>query len=156
MHLLMPFMGLWCQNIRGNTIERLGRPYEYTDVEHISRKQLKEYDDSMNLNSWVFFDTWLIITRVWFEIVFGHVPGWMDEKIREARFDLVLLCAPDIPWISDQVRENGGQMRDTLFDKYKAELDRFGLDWFLVSGSGTERQNMAIKLINRRIPNVTT
>ena len=39
-------------------------------------------------------------------------PDWVDEQISQASFDLVLLCAPDIPWIPDPVRENGGEMTE--------------------------------------------
>ena len=129
-------------------IENLGRPYEYGDVEHIAWQQVKEYETSEQVRNWIFFDTWLIITRVWFDVVFGSVPVWMDDRIRQARFDMVLLCAPDIPWVSDPVRENGGEKREMLLDKYKYELDRFGLEWALVTGTGDERLNRATKLIN--------
>ncbi len=137
-------------------IENLGRPYEYNDVEHIARQQLKQYDESWVVQKWIFFDTWLIITRVWFEFVYGKVPGWMEECIRQARFDMVLLCATDIPWVSDSVRENGGEMREKLLDKYKYELDKFGLEWVLVTGTGDERLNRALNLINKNIPNDTS
>ena len=130
-------------------IEILARPYEYRDVEYIAQKQAKEYEESGLDQRWVFFDTWLIITKIWFEVVYGKVPSWVDEKISQARFDLVLLCDTDIPWISDPVRENGGQMREELLDKYKNELDRYGLEWALVNGTGNERLKRAMKLINQ-------
>ncbi len=136
-------------------IENLGRPYEYNDVEHIARKQSQTYDELPFTQDWIFFDTWLIITKVWFEFVYGSFPDWIDERIKHARFDIVLLCVPDIPWISDSVRENGGEMREKLFSKYKYEFDRFGLEWELVTGSGEKRLNRAINLINNHIPNGT-
>ncbi len=135
-------------------IENLGRKYEYQDVEHIANQQVRQYEASRPHAEWVFFDTWLIITRVWFEVVYGTVPGWIDDQIRKTRFDLVLLCDTDIPWVSDPVRENGGERREMLLEKYKIELDRFGLDWELVSGVGEERNRMAINLINTQIPYV--
>ena len=136
-------------------IENIGRPYEYNDVEHIARYQVKQYDSSWVEQKWIFFDTWLMVTKVWFEVVYNKVPGWMDESIRKARFDMVLLCATDIPWISDSVRENGGEMREKLLDKYKYELDKFGLEWALVTGTGDERLIRALNLINKHIPNGT-
>jgi len=137
-------------------IESLGRPYEYGDVEHIARQQIKEYGENEKASTWIFFDTWLIITRVWFEVVYGSAPDWMDECIGQARFQMVLLCATDIPWISDPVRENGGQKREILLDTYKYELDRFDLEWVLVTGTGEERLTRAMKLINKKISNGTT
>lgn len=139
-----------------NYILNLGRRYEYRDVEHIALQQIKQYEDSLVTRKWVFFDTWLIITRVWFEVVYGSVPAWIDGHIRKARFDLVLLCGTDIPWVSDPVRENGGEKREMLFARYTLELDRFGFDWDLVTGKGEERKDRAITLINKKIPYVTT
>lgn len=131
-------------------IENLGQPYGYSDVEHIARQQAKDYIESESARNWVFFDTWLIITKVWFEYVYGRVPDWIDDRIRQARFDLVLLCAPDIPWISDPVRENRGEKRQELFDRYKLELERFNLEWEIVTGTGDERFSRAKQLINRK------
>ena len=41
-------------------------------------------------------------------------------------------------------------------DKYKYELDKFGLEWVLVTGTGDERLNRALNLINKNIPNDTS
>ncbi|MEN8203398.1 MAG: ATP-binding protein [Bacteroidota bacterium] len=136
-------------------ISLLGRPYLYRDVERIALKQLKEYESSDHPD-WIFFDTWLIITKVWFEFVYGSFPAWMEEKIRKARFDLVLLCDTDIPWIADQVRENGGTRREELLSIYKKELDYFSLDWELVRGKGDERFHCARVLIDKKLAHGTT
>ena len=136
-------------------IQELGRPYQFNDVEHIALRQVEEYDRSFHPR-WIFFDTWLIITRVWFTVVYNRVPPWLDEKIRVASFDLVLLCDTDIPWIADPVRENGGAKREELLDSYKNELNHFNLDWDLVSGSGEERLLNARQLIDNKIANGTT
>jgi len=136
-------------------IQELGRPYQFNDVEQIALRQVEEYDRSFHPR-WIFFDTWLIITRVWFRVVYNRVPSWLDEKIRAASFDLVLLCDTDIPWIADPVRENGGTKREELLDSYKNELNHFSLDWELVSGSGVERLLNARQLIDNKIANGTT
>ena len=132
-------------------IESLEGPYGYNDVEHIALHQVEDYKKSEHARNLIFFDTWLIITKVWFEYAFGRVPDWIDHRIRQASFDLVLLCAPDIPWVPDPVRENGGEKREELFDRYKIEFDRFGMEWVTVTGSGDERISRAKELINRKI-----
>jgi nicotinamide riboside kinase len=137
-------------------IEALKRPYDYRDVEHIAQRQAEEYDKSGLEERWFFFDTWLIITKIWFEVVYGRVPGWVGEKISQARFDLVLLCDTDIPWISDPVRENGGKMREKLMAMYRNELDRNGFPWVLVSGTGDARLKKAIELINLNLHHGTS
>jgi NadR type nicotinamide-nucleotide adenylyltransferase len=136
-------------------LERLGRPYTFKDVEHIARQQVLDYERVIHDKEWVFFDTWLMITRVWFQVVYSRVPGWIDEQIHRARFDLVLLCAPDIPWVPDPVRENGGSERDQLFEQYKQELDRFAMDWELVTGTGEERIRRAGQILQIKFQNGT-
>lgn len=132
-------------------VEGLDRPYTFEDVEHIALQQLSSYGKEYPGKDWVFFDTWLMITRVWFELVYQRVPQWLDDAMREAEFDLVLLCAPDLPWVADSVRENGGEQRERLFERYENELKGFGMDWELVSGKGEARFLLAEKIINRKL-----
>jgi len=134
-------------------IENLERPYQYGDIEQIAEIQYKEYATLSEDYTWVFFDTWLMITKVWFEVVYTKVPNWIEERLRQASFDLVLLCDTDLPWIADPVRENGGENRERLLDHYKRELEKLGLDWALVSGVGPERMIRASQLINKKMNN---
>ncbi len=145
------FKGLAVEEYARGYVEGLDRPYSFEDVEHIAGQQLSSYEREYPETEWVFYDTWLMITRVWFEVVYQKVPPWVDNAILEAHFDLILLCAPDLPWIPDKVRENGGLERERLFEQYQKELERFGMDWELVSGSGKERFSMAKEIIHRKL-----
>jgi len=144
------FDGVAVEEYARDYVEGLDRPYTIEDVEHIARHQLSSFEEDFPGKEWIFFDTWLIITRVWFDVVYKRVPAWIDDAIRGARFDLVLLCAPDLPWIPDGVRENGGKERLQLFDRYKMELERFGMEWEEVTGSGEERIAKAEEIIYRK------
>jgi NadR type nicotinamide-nucleotide adenylyltransferase len=150
-HLAKRFRGHAVSEFARNYLENLGRPYTYSDVEYIARQQVVEYRQDYPGQEWVFFDTWLIITKVWLEVVFDRSPRWVNDEISRARFDLVLLCSPDIPWIPDAVRENGGAKREALFDRYKQELESFDMNWELVTGSGDERIRRAEEIIQKRI-----
>jgi nicotinamide riboside kinase len=136
-------------------VEHLKRPYTYGDVEHIAEQQLRDYKREYKGVRWLFFDTWLILTRVWFQVVYRRQPGWLDDQIRMARFDLVLLCNTDIPWLPDPVRENGGARREVLFERYKQELISFHMEWELVSGTGEERTGRARQIIQQKFPDDT-
>lgn len=126
----------------------LQRPYTLEDVVHIARKQVEQMDQYSALNpEYLFVDTYLIITKVWFDLVFHKIPGWIDVEIARTKHDLYLLCRPDIPWEPDPVRENGGPMREVLFNRYENELSIAGLSYAYVEGDGEARVNCAIKQI---------
>ena len=97
-------------------IEQLDRKYTFDDVLHIAYKQLElETIYSKKANGILFYDTYLIITKIWLKVVFNKQLDWIDKKITNSSIDLFLLCNNDIPWVSDPVRENGGEMRDKLY-----------------------------------------
>jgi len=96
----------------------------------------------------VFFDTWLIITKVWFDFVYGKHPQWLDLHIRNSKVDLFLLCDIDLPWIADPVRENGGENREKLNLIYQQELNFYGFRYVLVNGIGEMRMENAILAID--------
>jgi len=142
------FRGICIPEYAREYIEDLVEPYEFGDIEQIATRQIRDYNSVKHAEEWVFFDTWLIITRVWFDVKYGRIPEWVDQRISEADFDLVLLCAPDIPWVADRVREHGGESRKILFDRYKTELDAFKMRWEVVTGEGEKRFTNALKYIN--------
>jgi nicotinamide riboside kinase len=131
---------------------KLKHSYTFEDVEHIAHHQSTVYDRYLGQPGWVFFDTWLIITKVWFDLVYGKVPGWVDGRIRSARFDMVLLCDTDIPWVPDPVRENGGEKREALMMRYREELSIYGIPYTLVSGNGPQRLDRAVQQLQQLLP----
>jgi len=153
--LSVHYGGLLVPEYARDYITSLGRAYLLEDVEHIALKQVEEYNTRTHPD-WIFFDTWLIITKVWFEVVYGSFPLWMEEHIRNSKFDLVLLCDTDIPWMADPLRENGGARREELLNTYKKELDYFKLDWELVSGRGDARFQSARQMIEKNMNYGTT
>lgn len=128
-------------------VEQLKRPYNYLDVEHIARRQARQEREASagGTKGVLVMDTWLIITKVWFDVVYGRVPGWLDGYIASTRIDLFLVCQPDLPWIADPVRENGGEMRLKLLDLYCREIESYGFAYERVEGVGDIRLQNALK-----------
>ncbi|MCX6221864.1 MAG: ATP-binding protein [Bacteroidia bacterium] len=130
-------------------VERLNRPYICSDVEKIAQHQMDEerrFSDT-GVSGILLMDTWLIITKVWFEVVYGTAPGWIEKRIATDDIDLFLVCAPDIPWIADPIRENGGEMRLKLFDRYIKEIESHGFAYEIVRGAGELRLQNALNLL---------
>ncbi|NPA69033.1 MAG: ATP-binding protein [Chlorobi bacterium] len=131
-------------------VENLNRKYTYADVEYIAERQIKTLSGNYygKTENYVFFDTGLIITKLWFEIVFKKVPDYLLEAIENIKIDCYLLCSPDLPWIPDNVRENGGEERMILFEKYKSELENYGFKYFIIKGKGSERLSCATRYLS--------
>ncbi len=135
-------------------VENLSRPYRYDDLEHIARQQIQDVERYEPLcNRILFMDTYLIITKVWFNVVYNRFPGWLDEAIRQSSIHLFLLCSPDLPWEPDAVRENGGEMRNLLFKTYQHELEHYQFNYRIIEGFGENRLLNAVSFINDIVKN---
>ena len=81
----------------------------------------------------IFFDTELIVTKVWFNYAFGRVPEWLNENIHRFPMDVYLLTYPDIAWVPDPARSNGSDaIRKELFDRYEAEVQALDIPYYII------------------------
>ena len=130
-------------------VEKLDRKYTYSDVENIAIQQINLYQQLLKKETdFIFIDTWLIITKIWFEFVFKRKPDWLEKELIKTKADLYLLCDIDLPWIEDPVRENGGKNRKLLHKKYIENLKHYGFNYKIVRGTENNRFSNAIQYIN--------
>jgi len=123
-------------------IETLKHQYTYNDVILIAKHQIKELSTislQKNKSGFIFYDTGLIITKIWFEYVFNKIPDFLIKFLDEIKIDCYLLCYPDLPWTPDNVRENKGAVRFELFEKYKSEIENYGINYFIIRNKGKQR-----------------
>ncbi len=142
------FEGLWIPEYARQYIEKLDGSYKKNDVVEIGKKQIEQWNRNYNDHEWVFFDTGLVITKVWMELVYNESPAWISKALSDYKPDLVLLCFPDLAWEPDPVRENGGSMRDHLFSMYEQNLDQLGYSYYIVKGESDQRNRNAVNAIN--------
>ena len=136
-------------------IEKLDRPYRYTDVEHIGLIQWKQFrDHTAPSQSVLVLDTFLVITKIWFRDVYGKVPDWINPALRESGIDLFLLCYPDLEWEADPVRENPGDRRIELFNAYKDEIHLLGVPFEVIRGAGQKRHDRALDAVRKHKPEI--
>lgn len=129
-------------------VEQLSRPYTYHDVEKIAYQQCQEFANNAN----AFFDTDMIITKVWFDVVYGCEPEWLKIWMLTHKMDFYLLLKPDIEWKADSTRENGDR-REWLYGLYKKEIEQLGVDYVEIGGKGDERLLNAIESLKPIICN---
>lgn len=133
----------WVKEYARDYVEGLRRPYNYLDVLHIARQQLKEltmpYAEG---EKHIIYDTDLIITKVWLEYKYGSCPEWI-KRVMGGPFsipiDLYLLCYPDLPFVADPVREHPNE-REELYAIYLQEVKRTGLPYTIIRGANRLEQ----------------
>jgi NadR type nicotinamide-nucleotide adenylyltransferase len=94
----------------------------------------------------VLFDTDPLVTAVWADMMFGtrdpYFGLWDDYA------DLYLLLDIDLPFVEDGLRVYSlPEDRQRFFDLCKAELEKRGVRWVLISGDGDARFDTALKAI---------
>lgn len=135
------------QEIARTYIESRNYIYGYEDVETIARLQVESLEKLLKeAPQAIILDTWLIITKVWFEVVYQKEPAWLEKALQTYPIHHYLLCEPDLPWEPDPVRENPDK-REELFARYEALIRQYGFSYSKVAGYGDNRRNMAFEIV---------
>ncbi len=133
----------WVPEYSRGYCETKPAPLGPEDVEPIARGQVAEADAAQaRATDLLLLDTDLLSTVVYARHYYGDCPPWVEEAARARRGDLYLLCAPDLLWTADGVRDRG-EAREEMHRLFVAELSRAGADVRLVSGAGPERTETA-------------
>ncbi len=148
------FQAVYEPELAREYVEKLGYTYTFEDVCTIARLQSEQEMkyEAGEKDKLVFFDTDLIITKVWLEFKYGQVPEYITENLSARLIDLYLLCEPDLPWVSDPVREHGDD-REFFFDWYEREINIQGTPYVKISGTGEKRFLNALKAVKDFLAN---
>ncbi len=117
--------------------------YDLTDLVLMAQGQIGLSGDATP-DRFVIHDTWMLEFRVWAEYRFGRVPVFIEEMLVRQPPHLYILCAPDLPWESDPLRENPHD-RDVLFSSYHSAMIASGVPFIVASGAGPEREQSVIE-----------
>jgi NadR type nicotinamide-nucleotide adenylyltransferase len=130
-------------------LEHLYREYKASDLLAISLGQQNAYYQSRSLfpNKPILIDTWAIVLMVWSTIKYGAHPKVFESWLLREPIDVFLLCAPDLPWEDDPLREHP-EKRWELFEMYQNILDQYQLPYQIVEGTGDERLQRAVEHLN--------
>lgn len=142
----------WCPEYARSYLLRHGKQYSYDDLLTIAKGQLlleDEYTAKAADQSLLLIDTDMYVMKVWCEFVFGKCHQWILDTITERKYDLYLLCKPDLPWVRDELREYpDDERRIKLYHFYKDLLVNQSTPWVEISGNYEERFQKAKDAIN--------
>ena len=139
----------WVPEVAREYLEKLDRPYAYDDLLQIGKQQMRTEDElAMQAQNYLFCDTDLRVIQVWSQHRYGKVDPWVLEELARRTYDLILLCAPDLPWQADPLREHPElEMRQQFFEIYQQLSQASGFPWVLISGDTAERLSTAIQAV---------
>lgn len=136
-------------------LEKNGPDYTYEDLDEICRGQIAEEEKALTAaNKICFFDTDMLVLKIWSMFRFGRVSNLIEQALRERSYDHFLLCKPDLPWSLDPLRESpSDEERSVLFTFYRNELTSGNFSFSIVEGEGNERLDTALRgLAHRKFP----
>lgn len=141
------FGTVWTDEYARAYLEEKGGTYGFGDLAEIARGQLQRQDeDALLAQGFHFCDTDLVALKVWSDYRFGRTDPFILEELQKNRYDLTLLCRPDIPWEADPLRENPHD-RDILFLLFKKELESLQVPFVEISGTGEDRLEIAARAL---------
>ena len=135
-YLAKRYKGVYVPEYARTYVEQKGtKEISYEELCEIAHHQIEEMETMSRQPSAIsFFDTELIVTKVWFEYAFGQVPEWLEVNIHRYPMDVYLLTYPDLPWVPDPARYNGSDaMRKELFDRYEAEIQALNIPYYIIT-----------------------
>lgn len=143
------FHTAWVSEFAREYLKEKGTHYSIDDVLEIAKGQLKsEETQALLTDTFLFCDTDMLVTKIWCDVVFNTCPPWIEQQFKNHRYDLYLLCYPDIAWEPDPLRENP-ENRETLFGYYEEALKANGMPYEIISGKGTQRIAKAISFVKK-------
>jgi nicotinamide riboside kinase len=74
------------------------------------------------------------------------------DQIAKRKYHGYLLCAPDLPWVKDELREYpDDKNRIELFHIYKDLLLNQTTPWSIITGNDEQRLQTAIESVQRMV-----
>lgn len=132
-------------------LEKGSYKYVLSDVISIAKEQFQRNNQNYETDV-IVCDTEMTVIKVWVETKFGRCPSEIDKLFKTQKFDIILLCKPDIDWEFDPLREDA-TTRNELYEKYKKTLEFSSIPFKIVSGRDEKRETEALKQVENYIYN---
>lgn len=144
-HLAQVFNAPYALEFGRAYLEQLGRPYVQADLKAIAQGQTTWNTPPASANLF-FCDTDLLNIKIWSTFKYGHCDAEISAAVCQQKPALYLLCAVDLPWEQDPLREHPNQ-RKLLFDLHFEAVKAAGVPHKIITGIGTHRWKHAVQVV---------
>jgi NadR type nicotinamide-nucleotide adenylyltransferase len=139
----------WVEEYARAYLNKLGRPYDQSDLLKIAHGQLRMEDEWLrDANRLLICDTNLVVLKIWSEVKFGSCDPQILTQMKERKYDLYLLTYIDIPWENDPMREHP-ERREELYKMYLSEMQQQSTPFVEIKGPMETRQQSALDAIQK-------
>ena len=145
--LARKFKTLWTPEIAREYLTEYGPDYGPEDVVKMAQLQAERAEEvAASCPEIVVEDTDALTHRIWFREKYGQPHPELEAM--PLKGDLYLLCAPDLAWTNDPLREHPKESdRQRHFTMYKSELESNKKTYEVVSGQGSARKMNALRTL---------
>ncbi|MEM1216005.1 MAG: ATP-binding protein [Bacteroidota bacterium] len=141
----------WVPEYARTYLTALDRPYVQKDLDEIwlgQRQAEQELSVQYPDAPYLFCDTGPEVLYIWSKVKYGEVSPLLTNAQRHP-YDFTLLCAPDLPWEADPLREApAASTRWALFAQYQGLLDEQNVAYQIIRGERETRFLLALSNIN--------
>lgn len=141
------FQTVWVPEYAREVLATGSLPCTPQDMLLIARGQVALEDRwARQANRLLICDTNLLTTQVWHEHYFGDCPPEIQRLASERTANLYLLCGPDVPWVSDGLRDSPNH-RQWFHERFQHELAARALPTRLLTGQFDRRLAEAVAAV---------
>jgi nicotinamide riboside kinase len=128
-----------------------GRTPRQDEQVGIAREQTRRIDSAAKDAGIVVADTTALMIAAYSDLVFADTGLYALAEAEQVRIDLTLLTALDLPWQADGLQRDGAHVQRPVDALVRAALERAGVPFDIVSGSGPSRLASALASIDRAL-----
>lgn len=141
----------WQQKVRGLTMDGPLPGWSEEEFVHIAtEQQTRENLAARSANRILICDTNAFATGTWYERYYGRRSDRVDAIGKEAKADLYLLTASDIPFVQDGFRD-GERIRHWMHKRFHEQFSPGPSPWALITGDYSNRLKTAISAIEKSL-----
>lgn len=136
--LVPEYLREWC--------DQQGRTPAAHEQAHIAQTQAGRVLQA-GTTDWLVADTTPLMTAIYSDYLFGDTSLYDFALAHQRYYDLTLVTALDLPWVADGLQRDGEHVRAPVNALLRAALQRGGIGYAEVIGSGENRLQCALRAI---------
>jgi nicotinamide riboside kinase len=131
--------------------DREGRTPRQPEQARIADEQSRRIALARAGHDIVIADTTALMIAVYSETVFGDRSLYASAEQAHRCCDLTLLTSLDIPWQPDGLQRDGPHVREPVDARVRAALQRAGISYAIVPGTGPQRLGAALQAVRHAL-----